>query len=400
MKVQILTIGKFHFFHLARQLDKFKKLERIYSGYPNKFIKNEKNISKKTSLFNFSFYSIIFIFLYTLKKIDITGLKKIENYLSILIYKPIFNNFKKYIKSKSILITNSGFGLESAIEIKKTKGLFICDRGAAHIKYQDKILRKEHSKHKVLYNKITSNIIKREIEEYNLADLISVPSTFVKRTFIQYGIDKKKLFLNPYGVEKKTFYFKEKKINKNKEFNILFVGNVTLQKGIFYLLDAFTNINFVNKKLTIIGPIDTLLKKKILKYKSSKITFIKKVEHQKLIDFYSNSDVFVLPSIQDGFGMVITEALACGCPVIATENTGARDIFQNNKAGFIIKPMSSKLISNKINLLIKNPILRKKMSNEAINTIKNINGWNKYGERWNDKIDSIITDYKKINKYS
>ena len=98
--------------------------------------------------------------------------------------------------------------------------------------------------------------------------------------------------------------------------------------------------------------------------------------------------------------MVITEALACGCPVIATENTGARDIFQNNKAGFIIKPMSSKLISNKINLLIKNPILRKKMSNEAINTIKNINGWNKYGERWNDKIDSIITDYKKINKYS
>ena len=49
------------------------------------------------------------------------------------------------------------------------------------------------------------------------------------------------------------------------------------------------------------------------------------------------ADVMVQPSIEEGLSLVMAEALACGCPVIATENTGAEDLFQNNKEGFIIK---------------------------------------------------------------
>ncbi len=213
MKVQILTVGRFHFFNLARQIHKYKKLDKIFSGYPYKYIKNEKNIPKNKyiSLFNLSFYSFIFVVLFSLKKLNIKYLSKFENYLSFLLNKLVFNNFKKYIKEKTILISNSGFGLESAIKVKKLNGLFVCDRGAAHIKFQDKILRNEHLKYNINYTKITPEIINREISEYKLADVIAVPSSFVKKTFIKNGISKEKIFVNPLGVNNKIFHYHKSK---------------------------------------------------------------------------------------------------------------------------------------------------------------------------------------------
>ena len=86
---------------------------------------------------------------------------------------------------------------------------------------------------------------------------------------------------------------------------------------------------------------------------------------------------------------MIAEALACGCPVIATENTGALDLFNNGNEGFIIKPRSVEKIYEKLEQLADDKSLRKKMSTNAILKTKKIGGWDQYGDRWMSKLNNL-----------
>jgi glycosyltransferase involved in cell wall biosynthesis len=76
--------------------------------------------------------------------------------------------------------------------------------------------------------------------------------------------------------------------------------------------------------------------------------------------------VFVLPSIEDGFGMVIGEAMACGCPVIASVNTGASELISDAVDGFIVPIRSPELIADRLQMLADNPELRQRMGSAAL----------------------------------
>mgnify|MGYP006430270067 FL=1 len=240
------------------------------------------------------------------------------------------------------------------------------------------------------YNEISQKTVERELEEYDTADLISVPSSFVYNSFLKNGIEEKKLFLNPFGVNLDRFS-PLPKINDGK-FQVLYVGTLSIRKGIFYLLEAFKKLNFKNKKLTLIGPIEKNIKDKVFKNLSDKIEYLSVIKNKDLNRYYSMADVMVQPSIEEGLSLVMAEALACGCPVIATENTGASDLFQNNKEGFIIKAKSIEQIHDKMQLLADNKILQKEMSNNAVLNVEKIGGWNHYGDNWQKKLKNIIND--------
>ena len=126
-----------------------------------------------------------------------------------------------------------------------------------------------------------------------------------------------------------------------------------------------------------------------LKELSSEIEWIKRVENTMLRDFYSESNVFVMPSIQEGLAMVIGEAMGCGCPIIATTNTGASNILDDQKEGFIIPIRSSQQILEKLEILAESPVLQKEMSNACLQKVKEINGWEDYGDRWYQKLKSL-----------
>ena len=132
-----------------------------------------------------------------------------------------------------------------------------------------------------------------------------------------------------------------------------------------------------------------ILKKKIEKYFSENIKYLSVIKHSQLNKYYSNADVMVQPSIEEGLSLVIAEALACGCPVIATENTGALDLFNNDNEGFIIKPRSAEKICEKLEQLADDKSLRKRMSENAILKTKKIGGWNEYGDRWLSKLNNF-----------
>lgn len=386
LKVKLVTIGRFWHFHLARQLLKFNYLDEIYSGYPKFKLKDEKDIPLD-KIKTYPYYQVPYLLF---NKYFSNTSVFINHYLSELSHKKLAVKVSKNLGSANVLIATSGSGLEAGKQIKSLNGNFVCDRGSTHINFQNETLKDEYKNFKISYNEISKKTIDREIQEYHAADLISVPSSFVYNSFLKNGIDRKKLFLNPYGVNLNRFN-PLPKINDGN-FNVLYVGTLSIRKGIFYLLEAFKKLKFKNKKLTLIGPIDKNIKDKVLKYISGEIKYLSVIENKKLNKYYSMADVMVQPSIEEGLSLVMAEALACGCPVIATENTGAEDLFQNNKEGFIIKARSIDQLHDTMQLLADNQLLQKEMSNNAILNVKKIGGWNDYGNKWCEKLKGIVND--------
>ena len=173
------------------------------------------------------------------------------------------------------------------------------------------------------------------------------------------------------------------------EFRILFVGQAGPRKGFIDLLAAFDGFRHLKKQLILIGSMSSEASTLLGRRDCSNITVLGRVSNDQLPFHYNNSSVFVLPSIEEGFGMVIGEAMACGCPVIATTNTGASEMISNGTDGFIVPIRSPVDISDRLQLLADDSSLLNSMRKAAYEKMKNFGGWNTYGEKWEYVLNNI-----------
>ena len=97
---------------------------------------------------------------------------------------------------------------------------------------------------------------------------------------------------------------------------------------------------------------------------------------------YSTANVFVLPSLEEGLAYVQGEALACGCPIIGSTNSGAEDLITHGKEGFIVPIRSSEAILQNLQLLMDDPSQRQSMSDAALQRVKHLGGWDTYGDNF------------------
>jgi glycosyltransferase involved in cell wall biosynthesis len=89
----------------------------------------------------------------------------------------------------------------------------------------------------------------------------------------------------------------------------------------------------------------------------------------------------VLPSVQDGFGMVLSQAMACGCPVIGTTHTGADDLLEHGQQGFIVPTRDAQALTRHLQMLADDPALRAAMSLRAVLRVQSAGGWHDYGQQ-------------------
>jgi glycosyltransferase involved in cell wall biosynthesis len=368
MNISIISFGKFHAFELAKVLKDNNLNISIYSSYPFYMARNY-NIDKK------NYYSF---FLFQL--LDRLSKRIFSRYIKIF-FGLIYINLLIKKQDYYILWSDTPAFIAESLKRKYKNSKIIIERSSIHIQKQDQLLKNEFKKMNLKF-KISEYDIKNEILNYGLADFISVPSTYVFNSFVNSGIDKKKIFVNPLGCNFSLFKKIEKRDNK---FRVISCGLASIQKGTTYLIDA---INKLPKDVEIeywhLGKISPELKQIVLNTNSN-IIFKGGIKKNLLYKYYSQGSVFVLPSIQDGFGMVILESMACGLPVICSENTGIRDIISDQgNEGFIVEPADSDIIASKLLYLYNNHEILLKMGKNAKSKVTSEFSWGNYGSRYFD----------------
>jgi glycosyltransferase involved in cell wall biosynthesis len=163
---------------------------------------------------------------------------------------------------------------------------------------------------------------------------------------------------------------------------VLFAGQVSLRKGIPYLLQAFSKLNHPGKQLTVVGAVQDDVRELLGRLPTEHVVFTGALPQAELAGRMSRSHVLVLPSIEEGLALVQGQAMACGCPVIGTTATGAEDLFTDGREGFIIPERDAQALAERLQQLADDPDLRARMSEAALRRVASLGGWDSYGDRW------------------
>jgi starch synthase len=368
MKICIASAGPYHAFDLARQMDRLGHLAHLYTAYPSWRVEGLPKESVSTFPWLMAPTMIANKF----------GFNRVRDNLNV----PMIETFDRWMAERiapcDVFHCLSSFGLQSHRAAQSQyRALTVCDRGSMHIEVQNEILAEEFARFGAKYPGIDARVVDRELEEYALCDLIMTPSSSALRSFIEKGVPREKLRLNPYGVDLAMFHREPK---RDRTFRVLFVGTVSLQKGLPYLFDAMVGLGHPDVELVVIGALEPEMRPIMAKY-DGMFRYIGVVARPELYKHYSQASVLVLPSIQEGLALVQAQAMACGVPVIATENTGAADLFSDGVEGFIVPIRDAAAIREKILTLYENPAMREQMGEAAIARVRKIGGWNDYGDR-------------------
>lgn len=376
MKVTQVTIGRFSQFHLARQLEKHDLLDTIWTAYPKFKLGGEKGIpQEKIKTFPWIYTPYMYM-----SNIGMRNLKWLSREWNWLAHESLDNYVSTKLKNPTIVIGLSGSGLKSGTIAQKNGGKYICHRGSSHIGFQNDILKEEYKRWGIEFSGVDTRKIAKEEEEYDISNAIVVPSEFARQTFIDKGVAPQKVVKLAYGASLDRF--RKTTEPAADSFHILWVGAVSIRKGFMDALHAFQQFQHPRKKFTVVGSlhkeVEFLLKKENLE----NVVFKGTIPNNELLNYYSASHAFLLPSIEEGLANVQGEALACGCPVIATRNAGAEDLFTDGVEGYIVPMHSPSSIANHLEMLAQDRVLRETMSNAAIMKIKAKSGWDSYGNEY------------------
>lgn len=382
--VVLTCLTKFHAFALAEQLENKKLLTCFLTSYA--YQKNIwfRRLAKRVDKENISPGKIKTNILSAIRtkiiKDDFSNMENFDRWAA--------SKLPNYPKAK-VFIGWSAMSLNSILVAKKLGMKTIVERGSSHIEYQNRILSEEYKKFNRDFS-IDQRVIEKELKEYDAADFISIPSFFVKRTFLEMGVPSNKLILNNYGV---SSYFRPVHTKKlNDKFVILYLGTVCIRKGLVYLFEALSLLSIEENDYEVwfIGSVAEEMTETIEKYGRKNWHWKGHKPHYELADLISECDIAVHPSIEEGLSMVIAQILACGVPVIATTNTGGEDIIEDGINGFIIPIRSPHAIANKIMQLYNDKTLLLSMKLNAVNIARKSLHWDNYGTRYDRFIKQII----------
>lgn len=381
MKVVQVTPGRFHHFDLARQLYRRGLLERIYSGFPEWKLRahGEDKELPREKIATFPWVQAPYMALSRYGS-RYRAANRLRSVWGLKALTTLDSHVARTMQHTDVLIAQSGCGLVAGGEVRARGGVYICDRGSSHIRHQNALLRDEYARWGQSYEGISAKLIEREEAEYAAAHCITVPSQYALESFADQGVPRSRLRKVAYGVEVGRF---EKVAEPPRgAFDILFVGGLTLRKGIPYLMEAFARFSHPHKRLRLVGTLGADVKQYFDGHPPPPgVELLGHVQQLALKTLMSSSHVLVLPSLEEGLALVQAQALACGCPVIGTTSTGASDLFTDGREGFIVAPRDSQAILERLEALAADEAMRRDMGDRALERVRALGGWDRYGER-------------------
>jgi len=201
--------------------------------------------------------------------------------------------------------------------------------------------------------------------EWESASLILANSAWTRDALLREGIEEERIVLVPAVYEGPTVQENASPC-PNEALRVLWMGTVRLQKGIQYLIQAANRLQSQEIKFNIAGTLD--ITSHARSQAPPKMKFLGRVQRDQVDALYRNSDVFVFPTLSDGFGIVQLEAMAHGLPVIATPNCGR--VVTHGEDGYVVEPRSVDDLTQAILSLYENPNRREEMGRRALQTVR------------------------------
>ncbi len=174
--------------------------------------------------------------------------------------------------------------------------------------------------------------LERKRQELELADRVIVASSVTRCSLERAGYPPERVTVIPYGIEAQEDIPSR---GDERTFHVLFVGRVGPRKGVHYLLRAWNELALPHAKLTLVGVNE--FPAGWLERNIGRAVYHPAVSRTSLDEFYRTANLLVLPSLVEGFGLVLLEAMSRGIPVLATDHTAAPDLVTEGREGFVVR---------------------------------------------------------------
>jgi glycosyltransferase involved in cell wall biosynthesis len=370
MRVTVSVGGRFHAFYLARELQRHGALRRLITSYP-RFEVAKYGISKALVR------SLVF------KEVLARGWQKLPRMLrqaynpQFLLHEGFDVLASRHLEPSDVVVAWSSFGLHTLRRAKAMGAVGVLERGSPHMLREQALTREVYEEQGLRFNRTHPRIIEKELQEYQEAHFICVPSQFAKRSFLQEGVPEEKLLCVPYGVDLGEFYPLPK---QDSIFRVVYAGSMALEKGVQYLLRAFSELRLARAELLLVGGLTEEIRPVFRRYEGL-FRWVGHVPQRELNRYYAQGSVFVMMGVAEGLAMVQPQAMAAGLPVICSRNSGGEDIVRDGIDGFVIPSRDTEALKEKLLLLYRDPELCRHMGRQARERVKEGFSWRDYGQR-------------------
>ncbi len=221
---------------------------------------------------------------------------------------------------------------------------------------------------------IPEEYFRRREREWTLADRIMVNSEWSRKALVKQGVPAAKLMVIPLSYEATPGAITGQRDNETNQrseignrksdqsLRVLFLGQVILRKGIQYLIEAARKLEKENIRFDVVGPIG--ISPDAVASAPHNLTFHGQVTRDQTNTWYRKADLFVLPTLSDGFAITQLEAMSHGLPVIATPCCG--EVVSNGADGFIIPPRDAHALAKTLLRYLAEPELLRQQQQVAL----------------------------------
>ena len=261
-------------------------------------------------------------------------------------------------------------GALRTIQAAKRLGIpTVLERPNAHTRFAYEVVRQECHRIGVSLprgyeHSFNADLLKHEEKEYALADALLCPSEFVVKTFIDQGFSRERLLRFIYGVDEKKFYPSNEPRLPQAGLKMIFVGVCAVRKGLHFALEAWLQSTASKTgRFFIAGDFIPAYRKKLAPMLAHPSVEVLGQRHD-VPELMRECDLFVLPSIEEGFGLVCTEAMASGCVPLISET--CTDICRHGEHGFVHRVADVDGLNEHITRLDQNRGLLAQMRNACL----------------------------------
>ena len=290
-------------------------------------------------------------------------------------------------------------GALRTLEVAKRFGIpTVLERPNAHTRFAYEAVQKEcerlgvtlPSRHEHAYQ---PDVLRKEEREYRLATRLLCPSEFTVQTFLNHGFPRDQLARHIYGYDETVYYANGREPRSDSGLRMLFVGVCAVRKGVHYALEAWLRSPASRDGIfQIAGSFLPAYREKLgpmLSHPSVKV-----LGHRRDVpELMRHSDILVLPSIEEGFGLVCTEAMGSGCVPLVSE--ACTDVCRHNVNALVHPVGDVAALENHITMLWKDRSLLARLRARGLETAPHVT-WNAAGRRLLDVYRDVINADERV----